>query len=48
MDFINGFPKIVRKHNAIMVVVRNLSKESHFIPIKSTFKDIYVVDIYMK
>jgi hypothetical protein len=48
MDFITGFPKTVRQHNAIMVVVDKFSKETHFIPIKSTFKAIVVADIFMK
>ena len=48
MDFITSFPKTIKKHDAIMVVVDMLSKESHFIPIKYTFKDIDVVDVFMK
>jgi len=35
MDFVMGFPKIVRQHDEIMVVVDKLRKETHFIPIKS-------------
>jgi hypothetical protein len=31
-----------------MDVVDKLSKESHFIPIKSTYKSIDVVDVFMK
>jgi hypothetical protein len=46
--FYYWFSKTVRKHDAIMVVVDKLSKETHFIPIKSTFKAIDVVDIFMK
>jgi hypothetical protein len=48
MDFITWFPRTARKHDAIMVVVDKLSKETHFIPIKSTFKAIDVVDVYIK
>jgi hypothetical protein len=40
MDFITGLPKTVRQHDAIMVVVDKLSKVTHFIPIKSTYKEI--------
>ena len=36
MDFIKGLPMIVKKHDSIMVAMDNLSKETHFIPIKST------------
>jgi len=31
-----------------MVVIDNLSKSAHFIPIKSTFKDINIAEISMK
>jgi hypothetical protein len=31
-----------------MVVVDKLSKETHFIPIKSTFKAIDVVNVFIK
>ena len=31
-----------------MVVVDELSKATHFIPVKSTFKEINVADILMK
>jgi hypothetical protein len=37
-----------KKHDTIMVVVDKLSKEPHFIPIKSTFKAIDVTNIFMK
>jgi len=48
MDFITRFPRTTRQHDAIMVVVDKFSKETHFIPIKSTFKAIDVVDVYIK
>ena len=38
VDFITGFPMIVRKHDSIMVVVEKLSNEVHFILFKSTYK----------
>jgi hypothetical protein len=47
MDFTTSFPRIVRQHNAIMVVVDKLRKEGHLIPIKSTFKAIDVANIFM-
>ena len=31
-----------------MVVINKLSKEAHFIPIKTTYKDANIVDIFMK
>jgi hypothetical protein len=48
MDFITGFPKTIKQHDAIMVVVDKLRKETHFIPIKSTFKAIDVANVFMK
>jgi len=48
MDFITGLPKTMKQHDAIMVVVDKLSKAAHFIPIKSTFKAIDVVNGFIK
>jgi hypothetical protein len=48
MDFIMCLPKTIKQHDAIMVVVDELNKETHFIPIKSTFKAIDVTNIFMK
>ena len=48
MDFITGLPKNVKQHDSIMVVVDKLSKVVHFIPLKSTYKGVNIVDIFMK
>ena len=48
MDFIIGLPKIVKQNDSIIVVVAKLSKGSHFIPLKSTYKAIIIADIFMK
>jgi hypothetical protein len=40
MDFITGLPKSTKQNDTIMVVVDKLSKDAHFIPIKSTCKEI--------
>lgn len=37
MNFIMDFPRIVRQHDSIMVVVERLTKVAHFNPVKSTF-----------
>ena len=47
-DFIIGLLKIFKHHDSIMVVVDNLSKVVHFIPIKSTYKVVNIADIFMK
>ena len=48
MDFITGFPITWRQHDSIMVVVEKLTKETHFIPIKSTHKTDDIAKIFMK
>ena len=48
MDFITGFPKTCRKHDSIMVVVEKLTKETHFILVKSTHKTDDIAKIFMK
>ena len=48
MDFITGLPKNFGHHDSIMVVINKLSKEAHFIPIKSTYKVVNITDIFMK
>ena len=48
MDFITCLPKNFRKHDLIMVIVDNLSKEAHFIPVKYTYKVVTITDILRK
>jgi hypothetical protein len=48
MDFITGFLRTSKQHDAIMVVVDKLIKASHFIPLKTTYKETNVADIYMR
>jgi hypothetical protein len=48
MDFITGLPTSTKQNDAIMVVVDKLSKSSHFIPIKSTCKEIDITQVFMK
>ena len=48
MDFITGLPKNFRLHDSIMVIVDKLSKTTHFIPAKSTYKVVNIADIFMK
>jgi hypothetical protein len=47
MYFIMGFPRIGKLHDLIMVVVENITKAAHFIPLKTTHK-ASDVDIFMK
>jgi hypothetical protein len=48
LDFITGFPKTQKQNDSIMVVIDKLSKSAHFIPVKSTFKAINIIEIFMK
>jgi hypothetical protein len=48
MDFITGLPRMSKQHDSIMVVVDKLTKAAHFIPLKTTHKAAYVVDIFLK
>ena len=47
MDFITRFPVTWRQHDSIMVVVDKLTKETHFILVKSTYKTDAIGKIFM-
>ena len=48
MDLINGLPKIQKKNDSIFVIIKKLSKEAHFILVKSTYKAVNITDIFLK
>jgi hypothetical protein len=48
MDFIARLPKSTKHNDVIMVVVEKLSKVAHFILVKSTCKEIDIVNVFMK
>jgi hypothetical protein len=48
MDFITGLPRTSKQHDSIMVVVDKLTKATHFIPLKTTHREIDVVNIFLK
>ena len=48
MDFIIGLPKSKKKNDSIFVVVDKLSKAAHFITVKLTYKEVHIVDIFLK
>ena len=47
MNFTIKMPRTTKQHDYIMVVVENLTKFAHFIPIKSSHKAANIVEIYM-
>jgi hypothetical protein len=48
MYFITGLPKSTKQSDVIMVVVDKLRKATHFIPVKPTYKEIYIANLFMK
>jgi hypothetical protein len=48
MDFITGLLRTSKQHDSIMVVVDKLTKDAHFIPLKTTHRAADVVDIFLK
>ena len=48
MGFITGLPKSKKQNDSIFVVIDKLSKEAHFIPMKSTYKVVNIDDIFLK
>ena len=48
MDFITGLPKSKKQNDSIFVVIDKLSKAAHFIPVKSSYKAVNIVDIFLK
>lgn len=48
LDLITKLPKAQKKHESIMVVVDKLTKISHFIRVKSAYKVVEIIDIFMK
>ena len=47
MDFVVGLPKTRRQHDSIWVIVERMTKSSHFIPVKSTYRDEYYARLYI-
>ena len=48
MDFITSFPLTKKQHDSSMVVFNKLSESTHFIHVKSTYKDVNVAKIFLK
>ena len=48
IDFVTRLPKNQNLNDSIMVVVEKLSKASHFIPVKTTYKAANIADIFLK
>ena len=48
MYFITVLLKSKKQNYSIFVVIDKLSKETHFIPMKSTYKAMNIADIFLK
>jgi len=48
IDLITKFPRTMKQHDSIMVVVDKLTKATHFIRVKTTDKVVVISKIYMK
>src|SRR4051812_35427627 len=47
MDFVTGFPRSRKGHDAIFVVIDCFSKVSHFLPVKETITASQLADLYV-
>jgi hypothetical protein len=47
MDFITGLPRIQKGYDVIWVIVDRLTKVAHFIPVKTTYKESQLAELYM-
>jgi hypothetical protein len=48
MDFITRLPRTNKQHDSIMVVVDKLTKDAHFVPVKTTHTMANSAEIFMK
>jgi hypothetical protein len=47
MDFITGFPRSQKGHDAIFVVIDRFSEVAHFLPVKETITASQLADLYV-
>ena len=47
MDFVYGLPRTLSGYDAIWVIVDNLTKSSHFLPIKKTYTTYKLARLYI-
>jgi hypothetical protein len=47
MDFIMGLPRIQSGYDSIWVIVDRLTKVAHFIPVKTTYSGLQLIELYM-
>jgi hypothetical protein len=47
IDFITGLPHTSKGYDSIWVIMDRLTKVTHFIPVKTTYKGSQLVELYM-
>src|SRR4051812_34010532 len=47
MDFVTGFPRSQKGHDAIFVIIDRFSKVAHFLPVKETISYSQLADLYV-
>jgi hypothetical protein len=47
MDFIMGLPRTQSGYDSIWVIMDLLTKVAHFIPVKTTYSRLQLVELYM-
>lgn len=47
MDLVGGLPRTQRGHDSIWVIVDRLTKFAHFLPVKSTYKALQYVKLFI-
>jgi transposase InsO family protein len=47
MDFITGLPHTSKGYDSIWVIVDGQTKVAHFIPVKTTYKESQLTELYM-
>jgi hypothetical protein len=47
IDFIMKLPRTTKQRDSIMVVVDNITKNTHFIPVKPAHKEYNIVNIHL-
>ena len=48
MEFVYGFPRTSREHNAVWVIVDRLTKSSHFLGMKTTDTSETLSQLYIR
>ena len=48
MDFVYGFPRTERRHNAVWVIIDRLTKSAHFLGMKTTDTTETLSQLYIR